>query len=68
MKAKSNLGRRYLKGTAGDAERHPHRRRPQLPTCPRLAEDSFVPDPGDATQRDNGPSSVQIGFLTADYL
>jgi hypothetical protein len=27
-----------------------------------------VPDPGDATQRDNGPFSVQIGFFTADYL
>ena len=27
-------------------QRHPHRRRPQPATRPRLAEDFFVPDPG----------------------
>jgi transposase, IS5 family len=47
-------------------QRHPHRRRSQPPTRPRLVEDSFVPDPGRSIARVRRPAQPQIGFLTDD--
>jgi IS5 family transposase len=47
---------------------HPHRRRPQPPPRPRLAEDAFAPDPGRAIAHPRCPARDQIGFLTADSL
>jgi hypothetical protein len=52
----------------GCRQRHPHRRRPQPPTCPRLAENYFVPDPRRPMARARCQSTAQIGFLTADSL
>jgi len=49
-------------------QRHPHRRRPQLPPRPRLAEDSFAPDPARARASVRNSLRVQIGFLTDDKL
>ena len=48
-------------------QRHPHRRRPQRPPRPRLAEDSFAPDPGRPMAPAHNPFRAQIGFLTDDY-
>ena len=46
MKEEGHLGRCYLKGQCRRCrKRHPHRRRLQLPTHPRLAEDAFAPHP-----------------------
>ena len=67
VKAEGHLGRCYSQGNRRRRrQRHPHRCRPQLSTRPYLVEDSFAPDPGRTTERDNGSSIVQIDFLTAD--
>ena len=49
-------------------QRHPHRGRLQLAPRPRLAEESFAPDPARATARALCPSHAQIGLLTTDQL
>ena len=49
-------------------QRHPHRRRLQLPPAPRLAQDSFAPDPDRAPAELRDPISAQTGLLTADEV
>ena len=68
MKAEGHLGRRYLKGTAGDAANAILTAVGQPPPRPRLAEDSFAPDPARASASVRNSLRVQIGFLTDDEL
>jgi hypothetical protein len=47
-------------------QRHPHRRRPQSPTRPGLAQRSPSPNRARAPAGFRNPVSTQIGFLTDD--
>lgn len=49
-------------------QRHPLRRRAQLPTYPRLAEGSFAPNPDHDPVSMDQPISAHSGFLTDDQL
>ena len=56
-------------------QRHPHRRRLQLPPCPQMAEAFVCPNPGRAPQRHLAPHrkpnrrfSLKSGFFTDDYV
>jgi hypothetical protein len=47
-------------------QRHPDRRRPQLPTHPRLAEETVVFNLPRSVDRPNRSTNPQSGFLTAN--
>ena len=47
-------------------QRHPDRRRPQLPTHPRLAEEPLALNLPRSVDRPNRPTNLQSGLLTTD--
>jgi hypothetical protein len=49
-------------------QHHPHRRRPQPPTRPGLAQSSLSPNRARASAGFRNPLSTQIGFLTGRRL
>jgi hypothetical protein len=62
-----HLGRCYLNGRRC-GQRYPHRRRPQLPPAPRLAQRSLAANPDRHPAQHPDPISPQFGLLTTDSL
>ena len=67
MKNDGHLGRCYLNGRRC-GQRYPHRRRPQLPPAPRLAQRSLAANPDRHPAQHPDPISPQFGLLTTDTV
>jgi hypothetical protein len=67
MKNDGHLGRCYLNGRRC-GQRYPHRRRPQLPPAPRLAQRSLAANPDRHPAQHPDPISPQFGLLTTDSV
>ena len=68
MKTDGHLGRCYLKGPRRRCcQRYPHRRRPQLPPAPRLAQRSLAANPDRHPVQRPDPICAQFGLLKTDF-